>query len=168
MMEGWGQGMSSLPWTRGQGGGYAASVPPPQHQALQGHQCQQDRAGCCCAQGTASPWQFCISPPKTSTFPLFPIPGKTWEALLHPAVLPFPGKTVTGSFSASGTLPAKSISPLSSLPGKVTGAGISPLHGALAVAGSAVPQDAPREQPLPASNSKGLQGVQGGHSPAGC
>lgn len=55
-----------------------------------GHQSQQDRDCCCCAQGTASLWQFCISPPETSTFPLLLIPGKAWEALLHPAVLPFP------------------------------------------------------------------------------
>lgn len=44
-------------------------------------------------------------------------PGRLYYILLY---FPFQ-KTVTGSFSTSATLPAKSISPFSSLPGKVTG-----------------------------------------------
>lgn len=80
---------------------------------------------CCCTQGTASPRQFCISPPETSTFPLFTIPGKAWG--LYYILLYFPfQKTVTGSFSTSATPRAKSIPSFSFLPGEVTGAGNPP------------------------------------------
>lgn len=70
-------------------------------------------------------------------------PGRLYYILLY---FPFQ-KTVTGSFSTSATLPAESITPFSSLLGKVTGAGIPPMHDAL---------DAPRVQSLPASSSKRL------------
>lgn len=175
-MEGWGQGMSSLPGTplppallclRGTVGVLLPQCPHASTKPCRGIPVpQHDRDCYCCAQGTASLWQFCMSPPDT-TIPLFPVPGKAWEALLHPAVLPFPEKTVTGSFSTSATLPAKSV-PLF-LPSLAKSLVLGfPLHGALAVAGSAAHHDAPREQSLPASSSKGLQGVQGGHAPAGC
>lgn len=78
---------------------------------------------CCCAQGTASLWHFCISPPETSMFPLFLIPGKACEDLVHLAVLLFPENSYW-EFQHF-TVPAKSIFPFSSLPGKVTGAGIT-------------------------------------------
>lgn len=131
--------------------------PHPSTKPCRGHQSHQDMDCCCCAQGTASPGQFCISPPETSTFPLLTIPGKAWG--LYYILLYFSfQKTVTGSFSTSATLPPKSM-PFFFPPWGSHWCWESPLHGALAVADSAAHQDAPRVQSLPASSSKGLQGV---------
>lgn len=137
-------------------------VSPPK--PCRGHQSQQDRDCCCCAQVTASPWQFCILSPET-TFPLLLIPCKAWEALLYPAVLPFPENSYW-EFQHFSHPPSKKHLPFFFPPWESHWD--SPLHDALSVSGSAAHQDAPKVQSLPASSSKRLQGVQGGHSPAGC
>lgn len=130
-MEGWHQGMSSLPWTplppalpwhHGQGG---VSLPPCPYTSTKPCRAPVPTGHglLLLCSGHSSPWQFSISPLETSTFPLFPMPGKACEVLMDPAVLLFPEKTVTGRFNT----PSKKHSPFfSSLPGKVTGAGIPP------------------------------------------
>lgn len=63
-----------------------------------------------------------LKPPHSHCSPSQAKPGRLYYILLY---FPFQ-KKVTGSFSTSGTLPAKNIPPFSSLPGKVACAGISP------------------------------------------
>lgn len=101
--------------------GVTLPVSPPQHQALQGGT-RASRTWTVAAVLRALPAHGNF----TSTFPLFPIPGKAWEALLPPAVLPFPENSYW-EFQHFSNPPSKKHPPLfSSLPGTVTGAGIPP------------------------------------------
>lgn len=169
--------MSSLPWTlppalpwhHGHWEGYTASpLPHPAPSLAEGTRASRTWTTAAVLRALPAFGNFVFHSLKPSTLPLFPMPGKVWEALLH--LLYFPvQQTVTGSFSTSATLLAKSIPPSSSLPGQVTGAGIPPcmvpwqwlaLLPTRMLPGCAIP---PCQQ-----LRKAPQGVQGDHSPAAC
>lgn len=150
------------------GGLHSLPSSPPSSKPCRGHQSQRAWTTAAVLRALPAFGNFVFHSLKPSTLPLFPMPGKVWEALLH--LLYFPvQQTVTGSFSTSATLLAKSIPPSSSLPGQVTGAGIPPcmvpwqwlaLLPTRMLPGCAIP---PCQQ-----LRKAPQGVQGDHSPAAC
>lgn len=126
-------------------------------------------ACCHCAQSAARLWQSGISPSCNHHFPTAPHPRQSPRGSATSCHISPSKKTqLLGVSALSWWLQASShqkasprFSCTGTAPRKVAGAGVFPLHGAPAAAGSAACRDAPREQSLRASSSEELRGVPG-------
>lgn len=125
------------------GGLHSLPSSPPSSKPCRGHQSQRDVDYCCCAPGTASLWQFCISLPETLYTPIVPHARQSLGGSTPSAILPCPANSYW-EFQHFSHPPGKKHSPFIFPPWASHWCWDSPLHGALAVAGSAAHQDAPR------------------------
>lgn len=141
---------------------------PPSSKPCRGHQRQQDMDYCCCAPGTASLWQFCISLPETLCTPTVPHPRQSLGGSTTSCCTSLSRKLLLG-VSALQPPSRQKASPLH-LPslGKSLVLGFPPAwcpgSGWLCCPPGCYQGAIPPCQQL----QKAPRGVQGDHSPAGC